>query len=717
MKFYQDWIGRNCSEEKGKEFPVSVPGNIQQDFAAARGFADVQYADNYKQYLPFEDDHWEYETVLSYTKAEGERVFFVSLGIDYKYDILLNGENVYSYEGMFRAAELDITEKLSGGNDILTVHIYPHPKRKDAPVGTRDEADQSCKPCVCYGWDWNPRLLISGMWQEAYIETRNVYSIENSRVKAELNCDMTEGKVTFSFDCAEPCVLSLYDEDGNTVYSGTDKEAVISSPELWWCNGYGKPYLYKWEIKNKGESKEGYIGFRSVKLVRNKGAKDPSMFPKGRYAPPITIKLNGKRIFAKGSNWVNPDLFWGQVDEERYNELLTLARDGHMNILRVWGGASVCKEAFYRLCDKYGILVWQEFMLACNNYPDSSEYLAVLESEAEYIIKTVSTHPCLALWCGGNELFNGWSGMTDQSLPLRLLGKLCYEYDRNTPFIPTSPIMGMAHGGYKFYDEKQGGEVFNQFRRAYDTAYTEFGVPSITSVENLKKIIPEKELFPIKETEAWIAHHGFYAWGKNTWLCRDVLERYFGEPQSIEEMVENSNKLQCAGYQAAFEEMRRQKPHCSMMINWCYNEPWITAANNSIIEYPAKPKPAYEYVKSAMRPALFSAGIAKYSWKEGEMFEAELWLLNDSLDAVSGKVRVSLKMGDSITELLEWNASTEASENLAGPTVRTLLPHAETDTLCLILEAENGLSNSYLLQYIPKTAAVKKAAVSRPLNM
>ena len=614
---------------------------------------------------------------------------------------------------MFKPCEIDLTDKLTG-EDCLAVHIYPHPKREGAPAGTRDEADASCKPPVCYGWDWNPRLLISGLWQEAYLETRDSFYIGSCEALATLSEDMTEGYLSFSFECDRDCTISLYDRDGNTVYSGSDKEITVNAPKLWWCNGQGEPYLYRWEIRNEREVRSGHIGFRRIRFVRNVGERGPSEFPKTRYTPAITIELNGRGIFAKGSNWVNPDIFWGRVDEARYDALLSLVRDCNMNILRLWGGASVCKDVFYDLCDRYGILVWQEFMLACNNYIGTPHYLSVLESEATYIIKNLRSHPSLAFWCGGNELFNHWSGMDDQSLPLRLLNKLCYEHDRSSPFIPTSPLMGMAHGGYRFYEAKQGGEVFHQFQRSHNTAYTEFGVPAMSSLETLKKIIPEDELFPIEPTDAWIAHHGLEAWGKYNWVCMDVLEMYFGKQNSIEEVVENSSWLQSEGYKGAFEEIRRQWPHCSMALNWCLNEPWHTASNNSIIEYPTKPKPAYESVKAALRPTLFSAKIAKFSWSEGEMLEAELWLLNDAPRAAYGKVRAILQIGDRTLDLLEWSAEAEAGLNTQGPTVRAVLPRVDADRMTLILQADDGMESRYCLQYKP---AAKPVNTVKILNM
>lgn len=715
MRFQQSWMGRNCSRESEIYFPASVPGNIQYDYGVAHGFGDPQYNDNCEKYRELENDHWEYKACLQYEKKEGERVFFVSGGIDYRYDVAINGKTVYSYEGMYRPVDIDLTDEVTGEGDILTVHIYPHPKRAGAPEGTRDEADHSCKPPVCYGWDWNPRLLISGMWQEAYIETRDAFYIDAEQVRASLSEDFSHGTVKFVYLCEKPCQVALFDKEGKELYRGSEYEITLENPNLWWCNGEGDPYLYRWEISNEKETRSGTLGFRRVRLLRNVGAKGPREFPKSRYEAPITIELNGRRIFAKGSNWVNPELFWGQITKERYDELLTLAKDCHMNILRMWGGAGAAKKDFYDLCDRYGIMVWQEFMLACNDYPDDEEYLSVLKMEANSLIHQLRSHPCLAIWCGGNELFNSWSGMDEQSLPLRLLNLFCYQFDRDTPFLYTSPLYGMGHGGYRFYAEQQGGEIFAQFQRAHNTAYTEFGCPAIADMEILKKILPPEDLTSLAPTTAWRLHHGFGAWGAEDWVCLDVLERYFGKQENTEEAVKNSQWLQYAGYQSAFEEARRQWPYCSMAINWCFNEPWMTAAGNNLLAYPSIPRPGYYAVQSALRTALFSARIPKFSWRAGETFEAELWLLNDGNAPLEGVVSAVLRVGEVCVDLLEWRASAEVRSNTQGPTLRCILPNVDADRMTLHLQSANGLESSYCLQYRP--LANVKIGGSKTMNI
>ena len=171
MVYPQIWQGaRIHAGETGPWFPVKVPGNIQADYAAFAGLPDVHFGDNCKLFEAFEDDFWLYRTTVQWVGESNQRVFFVTKGIEYEYEILMNGKSLIHHEGMFSPLELDITEELEKGRE-LEVLIYPHPKREGADP-CRDQADQSCKPAMEYNWDWAPRLLVSGRWNDTYSETR-----------------------------------------------------------------------------------------------------------------------------------------------------------------------------------------------------------------------------------------------------------------------------------------------------------------------------------------------------------------------------------------------------------------------------------------------------------------------------------------------------------------------------------------------------------------
>ncbi len=722
-------LGRSANaEEKPAEFiPAQVPGAVQLDFLRAQGGKDFFFADNFHVFDGWEDLFYTYRARFEVpVLKDGQSLYFVSKGIDYAYDIFFNGKKLFSVEGMFARVQCDLTAYLRAQNELL-VRVHPAPKRAGAAV-SRAQADHSVKPAVSYGWDWHPRVIPLGIWDETFLEIREAVHLGefslNYTLNDALNCAHVSaviegvglagrmGRVEL-FDAGH-CVFS---HDGKIAHDGSLPAFNFPNPKLWWTHDHGAPHLYKARasvLDETGErlaQKSGRVGFRRIRLVTNEGAWDePLKFPKTRSAPPAQLELNGRAIFAKGSNWVNPEIFPGTLTRERYDELLCLAKDAHFNCLRVWGGGIVNKESFYELADEKGILIWQEFPLACNQYPDDPHYLSVLEKEARAIILRLKKHACLGLWCGGNELFNSWGKMTEQSLALRLLGALTLQLDPTTPFIPTSPLMGMAHGHYLFRDMQQDEDVFEIFNRARHTAYTEFGVSSLASVESLKKIIPQDELFPVRETPAWKAHHALRAWKpeRNEWLCPEAIDYYFGTAPTLETLVERSQLMQAQGYKGIYEHARRQKPYCAMALNWCYNEAWPCAANNSLLSYPAEPKPAYEAVRQSCRPVCLSARFEKFLWSQGEEFSFELWLLNDSFEKTTPSTVRALVcgVGGEPIELLQWAYETPApNANLRGPTARLRLPHWEGDRFTVRLEDTKhpARSSQYVLAYRART--------------
>ena len=697
--------------------PARVPGAVQLDWASAHDWPSYTYGDNYKAYEWMEDVFWVYRAALDPpARAAGERLFFVCKGVDYRFQVRLGGEVLHDQEGMFTPFEIDLTEE---AGDVLEVVVWPAPKSQATPQD-RAQANQSCKPAVSYGWDWHPRLIPLGIWDETYLETRprvhlqdveTTYELADdfSRVEVTLTARLSEGgpgrlhwtlldrwgKVVLDRSKAVGRILLGRREDEDVDADTLTLRGALNQPILWWPNGEGEPRLYlsRAELLDANgavtQTWERKIGFRRVRLVMHEGAwEQPDGFPKSRSTPPITLEVNGRRIFARGSNWVNPEIFPGTITAETYRPLLQLAQDAHFNLLRVWGGGIVNKDSFWDECDERGLLVWQEFPLACNDYAATPAYLRVLDQESRSIIQRLRSRASLGLWCGGNELFNAWSGMTDQSLALRLLNRNCYDLDPATPFLPTAPLMGMAHGNYLFR-YADGREVFQVLPNSSATAYTEFGCPGPSPAEYLKTFIPPQDLFPPRPGTAWEDHHAFGAWVGDTWLQPGVIEDYFGPSADLEALCAGGEWLQCEGYHCLFEEARRQKPVCAMALNWCYNEPWPSAANNSLINWPAQPKPAYYAVQASCRPTLASARLQKFAWAEGETFAPELWLLHDGPDGLGpGRIEAFLEMGGEETFLLGWDhGGTRANENLAGPTLRFRLPHADAQEMTLRLRA------------------------------
>ena len=266
----------------------------------------------------------------------------------------------------------------------------------------------------------------------------------------------------------------------------------------------------------------------------------------------------------------------------------------------------------------------------------------------------------------------------------------------------TAPISGMAHGYYSFYDFRDDKTIIEMFEKNNCTAYSEFGAPNITELKYLEEIIPREILHKPQPGTAWELHHGYGVWpygGGDTWLCFRVLNEVFGKQKSFEDYIEKSTWAQCEGLKYIFEEARRQKPTCSMALSWCYNEPWITAAGLSLLTYPSRPKRAYYAVKDSLRNVVPSARMNKFRFEKGDMFTAEIWLLNDSCEEVGDTVRVYLETDGVKRQLMVWETGIVLpNENKQGHIVQARIGELECEEIRLILEAECG-TNSYTLLY------------------
>lgn len=636
--------------ERVEPIEAQVPGAVQLDYARAFDYEPYYYGLNFKQFDWCEDEYFFYETKVDIPSLDGKAARLCFEGIDYKYEIRIDGEALAAGEGAFTPVYIDVTA-FSGKEITLTVALFPIPKRFAEPQN-RSQASACCKPPSSYGWDWHPRLVPTGIWKEVYLETLDEGEPYDLEVSYLLTEDMNAVTVTADFSVVGKGEISaaLFAPDGSLVAGDTctaldfaRMALTLESPLLWYPRGYGDQPIYTLKISGGNKTIEKRLGFRRSRLVLNDGSIWFEMFfPKGPMAAPATIEINGQKIFAKGSNMVNVEIFPSMMTKDRYDELLDMAYDANMNIVRMWGGQYINHDCFYDKCDELGIMVWQEFMLSCNKYPDEDAYLEVLEQEATSIVKALRTHPSIAFWCGGNELFNSWSGLTNQSHALRLLDKICYELDRNTPFNMTSPLHGMAHGSYVkavFHDHQRregnyanGWEFIEDLKKSSNTAYTEFGCNGGAPKDYILKYIMDEEDYADcnEESEVWVAHHAFRAWTEAAWLGIPEIYHYFGECGDVDDIMDKSLYLQALCYKTMFEEMRRQAPKCMMAINWDFNEPWPCAAGNSLVAWPAVKKDAYFAVKEALRPTILSLELPRNRYLTGDSVNAKVWILNDN---------------------------------------------------------------------------------------
>ncbi|MGN1129573.1 MAG: glycoside hydrolase family 2 protein [Candidatus Flemingiibacterium sp.] len=717
-----------------------TPGEAQLLWHKAGRLPDYNYGSNVLEYRWCEDVWWHYETMLTVEDRPGFEPFVTFDCIDYRYTIRVDGNIAADGEGMFTPVRVPLSA-YAGKTVKLECIIHPVPKVKGVPA-TRDQARESVKPPVSYGWDWHPRLVPSGISGSVRLEYLPKIRIDSCEITYELSDDLETAELCVSAETvgsAHTIVAFITDANGDTVASDAvravtgrnELKLTLKSPKLWWPARQGEQYLYTVHTELFSEngdlasecSKE--LGLRRVRLVMNADGWEKG-FPKSQGEYPFTLEINGRKIFCKGSNFVSPDIFYSLNTPERYRQLVTLALDANMNIFRMWGGSPVNKPEFFELCDKLGMMVWQEFPLACNNYPDKDAYLTVLEKEATSIVKRLREHPSVILWCGGNELFNSWSGMTNQSLALRILDRVTLTYDRKTPFIMTSPIYGVAHGPYvNIVDDSTGMEAITLMTASDHTAYTEFGCPGPAQYDYIRKYISDEDLGTFFElqtfdpdgkthaglanldeklTNPWFLHHAIKAhYPYDTWFRVNEIYRYFHKTDSLEECCELGQIIQGACYKVMFGQARIKWPRTSMAVNWDFNEPWPCFAGNSLIAYPEVVKPAYFDVKQALRDRMLALDLNRLRFAPGEEAEVGIYALNDLPDALSGgDFEITLDFDDADethTELMRGSFSEiPGTSSVKIGTLKFKVPEDVSKTFRLTITCSDGeLSESYTL--------------------
>ncbi|HEX2742648.1 MAG TPA: glycoside hydrolase family 2 protein, partial [Rubrobacter sp.] len=429
-------------------------------------------------------------------------------------------------------------------------------------------------------------------------------------------------------------------------------------PSLWWTHDLGEPVLHdlRVELRQDYEMIDQYrskVGIRTLELDQSPDPDEPGT----RF---FRFVLNGVPIFARGADWIPADSFVGSIPDERYETLISAARDANMNMLRVWGGGIYEHDVFYDLCDSMGLLVWQDFMFACAVYPEEPpSFVAEVEAEARYQVRRLRSRPSLALWCGNNE--NQWShdrtfwDRDDTTVPGALyyhdvLPRVVAELDDHTPYWPGSPFGGDDHN-----DRRQGnvhnwevwhgnfprhfGEESRQDPTPENVSYlryaedmgrfiSEFGMHAAPVRETLRRAIPEDQLY--HHSPSMDHHNKDDPKNKGDNLMVNVT----GLPEDLDEYVDFSMISQAEGLKFALEHFRRRKPHCSGTLFWQLNDCW-PVLSWSVVDYNGFGKAGYYYARRAYSPILAS-------FKTLPDGSIELWLTNDTLSNVEDDVTVRL---------------------------------------------------------------------------
>lgn len=653
--------------------PATVPGAVQCDLMRAGLMDDPFYGDDSLkgEWVNLRD--WtlckEFEVPAEF-QGWGKRCVLHFGGLDYCGQIQINNVKVREFWGMFEPVDVDVTDYLKyGQKNHLRVLFYFSPE-VDGQYGFTSKIDIP-KSRFNYVWDWCPRIVPVGIWEDVWLESVARARLTDFYPKAAPISD-TAGRLEAQFDLhcwdaglyTAECILT---DGGRVIAKASQKFACeigdnayafsmdCENIELWWPLGEGGQKLYDALLRITTDSgvvcceQKKRVGFRTVRMVRNEGS------PEGARA--YTMQVNGRNIFLNGVNWVPYLPYYGATRRQGYENYLSRFRDMNCNILRVWGGAILEKEAFYDLCDEYGLLVWQEFNQSSSgidNYPNSDPtWLERLEKVSAYYIRARRSHACHAVWCGGNELLDAYGIPVDEAHPnISMLKKLCDELDPGACFLPCSAsgptfcatdrfgegVHHDNHGPWKYAGPKGQYDYYNNDDSLFRS---EAGTPSVNRVETLEKYKGRYDVWPPDLSNRLWLHRA--AW----WTQREEMTAWFGpwsdEERDIVKYASLSQYLQWESLRYSAETTIRRWPNASGYIVWGGDEPFPNNANCNLIEQDGTPKPAYYALQNAFRLVHVSASYDKLYFTPGEQMRIGLYLSQRTQSPVAGSVRYELR--------------------------------------------------------------------------
>ena len=661
----ESWSPTGCPPW-GEWIRACVPGDVVADTLDA-GLIPHPYQDMNSlacEWLSERD--WVYRKTFAVPDNwRGKHIRLRFDGVDYACEVYLNDHLLGRHEGMFTPFGFDVSDILRFGEPNCLTVLVEHKPPVDVVQGQIGWTSRArvWKSRFAYDWDWCTRLVPLGIWQSVHLLVTDEAWIEDMWIRPRVAGDKAHVEVRTilrqAASASDEWSLQwrVDDPDGNLVAQGREAVALgeaasseqvrtieIPQPRLWYPNGMGEQPLYRLQMRlargeQTSDERQINFGIRTVRAIPNEGAP--------RDALPYTIEVNGRRVFVKGWNWAPQEQMTGRVRPERYERLLTLAKHAHCNLLRVWGGGLLEREEFYHLCDRLGIMVWQEFPHSSsgiqNAPPEDAEYLQYIEAQARQMIPLRRNHPSLVIWCGGNELMDDQGvPLTDAHPALAKLKSLVQELDPDRIWLPTSasgPVEGASAelaGTGKMHDVHGpwvylGAQEHYRFYNAIDPLYhSEFGVEGAANPQIFERFISPEYRFPPDATNRVWLHHG--SW----WVHREKLEALFGRIEDLATFLRASQWMQAEGLRYAIEANRRRQWRCSGVSPWQFNEPFPNTACTNVVDYMAQPKPAYWWTRRAYEPMHISLRYERLTWQPGEKWQAEVWVNHSGMQPLDG---------------------------------------------------------------------------------
>lgn len=640
------WRLNFCDPTKGNtEISAQVPGNVIGDLFRAGMIPDPYIGMNSLLLRPYEFIDWEYSTDFPTPAHEAsEQIELCFNGIDTVFELYINGQNAGHGCNMFIEHRFDITMLLrpAGERNELRLKIVSsvnfakkvhRPAAFDCPA-YNFEGWHLRRATHTYGWDIAPRLVGAGIWRSVFLEVtgrtrwRDFYLytqwVNDEWVGTVLHWEFNTDTINFDGFRAElflTCGDSHYQESFPLRFVSGRNYFQWKNPRLWWPRGSGAPNLYETSLKlfyNNilCDERQWRTGLRDIRLEHNETNFDGE----GKFC----FKVNHRPIFIKGANWVPANALHGER-AERISQNLKLFSELDCNMVRCWGGGVYEDHDFFDFCDRQGLLVWQDFMLACSMPPQDDEFLRQLETEAVSVIRKLRRHPSLALWCGDNEGDQRFFAVAERRNPSmnpatrNILPKVVFAHDPGRDYLPSSPFLcdelKKRNARYASPEQHLWGSrdtwknpFYNNDRIIFASEIGYLGMPSATSTGKFIDI-KGKDVFATDDP-VWLCHatqpfadsHGCYAYRLGQ--MRNQIEWFWGKAaDDLETISEESQIVQAEAMKYFIENFRMRKWKKTGIIWWNVIDCW-PQFSESVVDYDLNRKLAFFYIKNVQQSVL-----------------------------------------------------------------------------------------------------------------
>ena len=658
------WLMQDTERIFLKDFiDAEVPGTVHTDLLAKNLIPDPFYGMNENDLQWVAEKEWIYKKEFSLTKEyiKHKKILLIFEGIDTYCEVFLNGNLLGKPDNMFRQYIFEPAQFLVEKNTIEIKFRSPIKvtKELEEKYGLVMQApfnsirSYARKAQCSFGWDWGPKYPTSGLWRDVYIlgydkiKIDHIFakqlSVSNEKAEVEIRIEsdsLVKENALFEIEVegvGKRQIKHHFIEGLNTIRALFE----IRNPKLWYPNGYGEQNLYnaKVSITQDGkilDDKKTKFGLRKIEIQQEKDEE-------GRN---FVVKINDIPIFCKGMNWIPADSFVTRVSKERYEKHILLMKDANMNMARIWGGGIYESDIFYELCDEHGIMIWHDFMSACQEIPDHLEWFNdSFKKELTCQIKRLRNHVSIVVWCGNNEnegtRHGVWKSVSTTEKPFRYYGEtmfyriipeLCDMLDPTRPYFPSSPYppdeyvyQSQTSGDFHSYEGWGSGDWL-KFGEVKGRFLGEIGFQSFPDIETIEKFADEKERVPRSKT--MLLHEKAPAEAIN-WIENSINVNLGFKAQNFADFVYLSQVSWAEGAKFCIEHWRRRKFDTSGILFWQLNDCW-PSISWAFIDYNIRPKLCYFSAKKAFAQLIVSV------IKDGEKIKA--YLINDKLVPFKGKL-------------------------------------------------------------------------------